>query len=256
MRKKIEAKLHLDGVECTHIYFKNQLQHVRRAQFRKLRMHVGYKLIQLLRIRCNLPSGCSYVLFGDDSEDDALTYSLFLDICARNVAGRPLVYLLRDLGLDRQEALTIGRWQRDVPEGNPVKQVYINLITRTEPRYYEKFGPLFTPTRTSIQVAVSEYAYGRLSREGVSAVAYDMHKKYGVSTYTLRKSIEELFSRKAFPDFSFQELWEHLLKQELLDEKPAGVVPAPSEELSYFRDPIHAANEHLRIRMKYYEEMT
>jgi hypothetical protein len=33
-------------------------------------------------------------------------------------------------------------------------------------------------------------------------------------------------------------------------------VPAPSEELSYFRDPIHAANEHLRIRMKYYEEMT
>src|SRR3989338_7428557 len=65
MRKKIEFKMRLDGVEQDGITFKNQMRHLRRGEFKRLRHHIGYKVIALLKGRVNFPKEAGEILFGD-----------------------------------------------------------------------------------------------------------------------------------------------------------------------------------------------
>ena len=255
MQKKIEAKLRLDGIDFTHVYYKNQLKHVRRGQFGRLREHVGYKLIQMLRIWFHLPKECGLILFGDDSEDDALTYSLFIDVLDRTLMGRALYYLLQDLGIHRQEAAMISRWQRDFPKLNPVRQIYIHLIKKTDPQYYQKYGNVLAPTKNAFQIALSEYFQGRLSAAGVSAVAYEMHVNDGMTTYSLRRTAEDIIRRRGIKGAEENPIWTQLVSQKLMDEIPNFQSHGAGASPEIHRDPIPSTNEQLKVRMKYYEDL-
>ena len=255
MRKKIEAKFKLDGLDFTHIYFKDQWRHMKRGEFRMMRNHVGYKIIQLIRIWYHLPKTCQLILFGDDMEGDTLSYNLFADICNHTLTGKSLIYLLRDLGISRREAIPISYWQRSLPPFDPIEKIYIHLVSKTDPQYYAKYGDRVFPSRNAFQIALSEYFAGRLKAEGVSAVAYEMHVKDGLSTFKIRKSAEDFLKRKKLKNQWEDSLWDSLMVQHLLDEKPAANGRDFVKTVELLRDPIEASTEDLRIRMKYYDDI-
>src|SRR5215470_8600125 len=98
--KAIRDKLALDGVPYDGIVFKNQLQNIARGRFRHLREHVGFKLTELFRGRLAAPSGARDLLFGDDWESDALTYSVYADVIAGYLPSPTLETLLARIGVD------------------------------------------------------------------------------------------------------------------------------------------------------------
>src|SRR5205085_2635017 len=84
MRRVLEAKLALDGVEYDEFVLKPNLQNLLRARFRALRAQIPYKLPALLASRARV-SAPHETLFGDDAESDAIVYSLYADVIAGRV---------------------------------------------------------------------------------------------------------------------------------------------------------------------------
>jgi phosphatidate phosphatase APP1 len=83
----IERKMLLDGVQHDGITFKDWARLIRRRQFSQLKNQTAYKLAALMTLTADLPLGCRLILFGDDAEADALTYSIFADVCAGHLRG-------------------------------------------------------------------------------------------------------------------------------------------------------------------------
>ncbi len=82
LRRVIEQRMTLDGVQFDGLTLKDQLGLLLRCGLRGLRHQVGYKLAALLMTRLELPRACSVFLLGDDVESDPLVYTLFNEICA------------------------------------------------------------------------------------------------------------------------------------------------------------------------------
>src|SRR5690606_30343394 len=101
MRRKLIAKLALDGVRWNELTLKPNLSNLLFLRFQALRDQLGYKLPELLKARARderrLDSGPTprEVLVGDDSESDAFVYSLYADLCAGVVTSRELERVLR-----------------------------------------------------------------------------------------------------------------------------------------------------------------
>src|SRR4029077_3442334 len=99
MRKVLEQKLELDGVQFDEFILKPNMSNLFRGRFRAIREQVGYKLPALLAGRLGVEGAVPETLFGDDAEGDAFIYSLYADIVSGKVK-RPLVEsLLVELGV-------------------------------------------------------------------------------------------------------------------------------------------------------------
>jgi len=94
MRDVIEEKLALDGIRFDQLVLKDNLGNLRRGRFRALRGQLGYKLPQLLRMYAELGQLDRAVLFGDDSEVDALVYMTFGEIAAGRLEPATITRLL------------------------------------------------------------------------------------------------------------------------------------------------------------------
>ncbi len=94
MRRVLEEKLKLDGVEWDELVLKDNVSNLLRGRFRALRGQVGYKLPVLLESRAHAPVEAEEVLFGDDAEADAFIYSLYADLVAGRVDERVLAQVL------------------------------------------------------------------------------------------------------------------------------------------------------------------
>jgi len=103
MRKVLEAKLRLDGVQWDAFQLKPSLRNLLRGRFRFLRDQVGYKLGSLLTSRAGMDGETDEVLFGDDAEADAFVYSLYADICAGRVGIETLMAVLRRAHVHAEE---------------------------------------------------------------------------------------------------------------------------------------------------------
>src|SRR5207237_1725707 len=104
MRKVIERKLRIDGVEVDGLTFKPNLQNLLRGRFRALREQVSYKLPALLEARAQIGASVPETLFGDDAEADAFIYSLYADF----LAGRASADLVREV------LVRVGAYPKDV----------------------------------------------------------------------------------------------------------------------------------------------
>ncbi len=82
LRRVIERRMMIDGVDFDGITFKDQLKLLLSGRPSGITAQVGYKLTALLLYKKKLPDGAHFLLFGDDVERDAEIFTLFGDICA------------------------------------------------------------------------------------------------------------------------------------------------------------------------------
>jgi hypothetical protein len=216
MERKIRLKLELDGINPYGAFFKDNLRNLSPKYFRRLTQQVGFKLQALLELRMRLKEDVRQVLFGDDSESDAVVYSLYSDICARRIEERPLRRVLDELHVIPSQQDAILDLQKRVPEQDPVEKVYINLANDTDPDYYEKFGRRLLPTYNTFQMAVDLFQDGRLSEFQLQRVAQDMVLNYGFTADELSTSMTDMVQRKRLLQRTTDDVIRILKSQRLL----------------------------------------
>jgi hypothetical protein len=196
MEVKIREKLDIDEILPLGAFFKDNLKNVRPGRLWRLTQQVGFKLQSLLQLRTRLKDDVRQVLWGDDSESDAVIYSLYSDVCARRWSEKELLSILRGLHVVGEQTDTILDLQDRIPVGDPVEKIYINLATDTDSDYYLKFGRRTVPTSNSFQAALDLLQDGRLTHDQVVRVAQDMMTNYGFTSEELESSFDHMVRRQ------------------------------------------------------------
>jgi hypothetical protein len=196
MEGKIREKLELDEILPLGAFFKDNLKNLKPKRLWRLTQQVGFKLQSLLQLRVRLKDDVRQVLWGDDSESDAVIYSLYSDICARRWTERELLDILRGLHVVGEQTDTILELQERIPANDPVEKIYINLATDTDPDYYLKFGRRMVPTNNTFQAALDLLQDGRLKQDQVIRVAQDMVTNYGFTNEELESSFDNMVRRQ------------------------------------------------------------
>lgn len=195
MRAVLAEKLKLDGVEFDELVLKDNMKNILRGRFKALRGQLGYKLPVLLESRVKAPPESEEVLFGDDAEADAFIYSLYADMIARRVS-EPVVYRVLEAAEVYEDDITrvMSQWQA-IPQGDPVRRIFINLDRLTPPAYFTRYGPRVVPIFNYFQAALVLMAEGHLGAPGVLKVAVEMVQTAGYNLLTLSNSFQDLLRR-------------------------------------------------------------
>ncbi len=193
--KALSRKMLLDGVQYDGITFKDwQDLIVRRRKPRWLKMQLPYKLAALFHQRQHLPKRCTEILIGDDTEQDALAYSLY----ARRLSGElddfNLENTLHQEGCPPETIADVLSAAKAVGyPGNCVKQIYIYLSMGTNPADYKIFGPVLTACQSPFQMAIHLWISGYLDKSVVLETAQEW--KSSVSEPNLQSQFENMQSR-------------------------------------------------------------
>lgn len=202
LRPIIERKMTLDGVEFDGLTFKDQWGLARSGRWRDIKAQVGYKLTALLLYRTELPTPATWLMFGDDVEEDALIFSLFGEICA-DLRGEGLAARLRSLGVPEDQADRILGLADELPRGpNPVERIFIHLSRGRDPDSLPG-GRKVVATRSFLQTALVLHDLGRITREAVSTVA-DSLRRGRVEEGVIRALVEEARTRLGVSEATLQ----------------------------------------------------
>ena len=196
MRRVLEAKLALDGVEWDEFVLKPNLTNILRGRFRALRAQIPYKLPALLASHVAQPAPrAGETLFGDDAESDALVYSLYADLLAGRVRTSELEQLLEAAGAyDDEREQTLALTGRLAP-AEIVQRILIHLDKRSAPAFFDQLGPRVVPIYNYFQGALVLYGDGRLSSADVVAVARAMLSSGEYQLPALANSLQDLIRR-------------------------------------------------------------
>jgi len=217
MEERIREKLLFDGVSPAGCYFKNNLRNLRPSRWWRLKKHIGYKVSALLHLRSQLAENIEQVLWGDDSESDAIIYNLYSDICSRRISDSDLLLLLKKIGIAQDNIDLIFELKKDIPINDPVKKIYINLAIDTDHDYYLKFGRRTVATYNTFQVALDLFQDKRLRLEDIILVFDEMVNNYGFSHEELIKSFSEFVKRPQIGEKAYSEIVNWLLSKRIIN---------------------------------------
>lgn len=213
LRKVIEGKFLLDGVQHDGIFLKDYLR--MRTDIGKLRFknNFAYKLVSLLHHRRYLPPSSKEILFGDDFEMDAEVYSIYADILSSNTDEKDLSLRLQRYGLHAREIGRILNLSEKIlrqGEGTQpmVRRIFIHLISAElkDLSRFSPFGERLVPTRNYLQTAAVLYEMGDISKNGFYRVASSFNLKYPRDGWTLEKSLRDLRDRGYLGESVFEDL--------------------------------------------------
>jgi hypothetical protein len=195
MRAVLEEKLKLDGVEWDELVLKDNVRNLLRGRFRALRGQVGYKLPALLESRSTSPTEAEEVLFGDDAETDAFSYSLYADLVAGRVSKDALGAVLDAAHVYPDDAARVTAAMAKIPRADPVRRIFIHLDRLTPPGQFRRYGPRVVPVFNYFQAALVLMADGHLNAPQVMRIAVDMVQSAGYNLLTLSNSFQDLVRR-------------------------------------------------------------
>ena len=207
LRLVIQRKMLLDGVEFDGITFKNQVALVMRGQFGKLREQIGYKLSALLLNRQELPWDVQETLFGDDSESDALIYSIYGDVVAGRLRGDALVKTLLKHHVRREDADYVARLADGMQERELVHSIFINLEVRKNPERFSGFHQRLVPCHDTFQASLRLFEDRQIDEEAVVSVAHQLVVTLQRQQASLLRSAADMVARGAVGLATIQRLW-------------------------------------------------
>jgi hypothetical protein len=181
MRRRLEDKLRLDGIQWDSFTLKPNLQNLLRLRLRAVKDQLGFKLPALLQARLSstpLGPGESGVrhetLFGDDAEADAFVYSLYADVLAGRVAEDVLIDVCERGRVYPDVAETILEYARHLEHVNAVERILIHLESQTAPDHFRVYGLRAVPFYNYLQAALIVHEDGRLGAEAVLRVGVEL----------------------------------------------------------------------------------
>jgi hypothetical protein len=206
MRRVLQAKLALDGVEYDEFVLKDNVRNLVRGRFRALRSQIPYKLPVLLRSRVAIAGAPPETLFGDDAEADAVVYSLYADLLDGRLADDELPRILAAARAYDDEIAETMALARRVQRTQAVRRILIHLDQRSPTARFTKFGRRLVPIYNYFQAALVLYGDQLLDSNQVLFVARDMLASEEYSLATLANSLQDLIRRGRLVDGAAQAL--------------------------------------------------
>ncbi len=216
LERKIHDKLAFDGIYPFGLFCKDNLQNLAPKRWWRLTQQLGYKLQALLQLRLHLGPNIRQILWGDDSEADAVIYTLYSDLCSRRLDEKEARQILRHFKVIGQQVDTILRLRDDIPEQDPVEKIYINLAADTDADYYLKFGRRILPTYNTFELALDLFQDNRLGPTQVVKVAKDLVQNYSFGVEDLENSFNEMVRRPVLADKTVEAILPVLIQHRLL----------------------------------------
>ncbi len=217
MIKSIYDKLIYDGLKPLGFLSKDNLKNVRPGKFKLLNKQIGYKLQALMELRLRLKKDVKMICFGDDSESDAIVYSLFSDLSSHRITDREAREILLYLKVMESRIDLVLELRDMLDSDDPVERVYIHLEADTDPDYYDKFGRRLFVVEDSFQTAVDLYQYDFIKAIDVVNVAKAIIRNYNhYSRDQLERSYDNLFRRNRISHYVFETLTPLLIKEKII----------------------------------------
>jgi hypothetical protein len=170
IRKAIERKMLIDGIEFDGITYKDQVEVFRRREFGSLKEHTAFKLGALLLLAKAFPLGTQVYMFGDDAERDALLYCMFADISAGRLRGDRLVRTQMQMGALQRYAQDVADLAEQVPARELVAGIHIHLVREPDGSLIREFGPRVIGYPSVAAVAQHLCAHGLISERGRAGI--------------------------------------------------------------------------------------
>ena len=209
MGATLRSKMEFDGIEHEGLILKDQLRHVRSGEFKKLKEQLGYKLGALLSLWYFLPKTARLVLFGDDSESDAIVFTIFSLVSSGQLSGKALYELLLHLGVYRQEAIRVAWLSRQFEKTptHPILAAFINLDLNLAPTVFGSYAPFFYATENTMQAAAVAYENGMIRMKALVSIAREFLLRYDWSSAEIEEALltgcrKYLYSKKTALEIS------------------------------------------------------
>ena len=194
MRRVLTEKLRLDGIEPDAFVLKPNLSNLLTFRFRALNEQLGYKLSALLRSRFG-GTEVRELLFGDDSEADALIYSLYADVISGDVDRDSLAAALGGSKLYRRDIDHILSLVDLLPPDRPsVSRIFIHLDRRSPTGRFDAFGARVVPVYNYFQASLVLFDMGLLDAASL-LVVIDAMENAGYSPMRLTNSAQDIVRR-------------------------------------------------------------
>jgi hypothetical protein len=216
MRRKLEAKLELDGIQWDELTLKPNLSNAVLLRLRALRDQLGYKLPELLAARARdqahftSPSAVREILVGDDSESDAFVYSLYADVCAGAVDGKELERVF-EAGRAYGRSVAVSRRAVAMLQTAPVvDRILIHLDGQTPPSQFARYGDRLVPFYNYLQAAFVLLERSAIAPAATLRIAAEFLDAHGFSADTVARSYADL-RRRGHADGSVPNLLDRAL---------------------------------------------
>ncbi len=171
LRKVVENKMLIDGVEHDGITFKDWWGTIRALRPGRLREQVGFKINALLDGRLRRPLAREY-LFGDDVEADAEAFSIYARIVNGRLPPGELESTLEQAGVKADDRQFIHDAVGRLPATHgTVERCFIHLELNSSPERFDRFDGLVTPVKGGFQLALALYGLGLIDADAVSGAA-------------------------------------------------------------------------------------
>lgn len=155
LRKVLQHKMLLDGVEQDGITFKDWVGTLLQLKPGRLFEQVGYKITALLTGRVHRPLAVEY-LFGDDTERDAQAFTLYARFVNGLLSTGDFEKALEKSGVPWEDRQGIHALAGRLPEKRGrVERIFIHLEYRTPPKEFEKYGKILQPVKGGFQLALA-----------------------------------------------------------------------------------------------------
>jgi len=223
MRRVLEAKLRLDGIQWDGFTLKPSLRNLLRGRFKFLRDQVGYKLGALLSLRGAQSVELDEILFGDDAETDAFVYSLYADLCAGRVESRVLEQVLEQAAVTPEERPRLVQAASRLPKRDHCRRVFIHLDRISPLERFTDYGQRVCPFYNYFQAAAVLLEVGALDAPAALRVAAELVIDQSFTAEALAASFLEIAGRGHVSRRGAEQLLECVVRGEV-DFASAGKV--------------------------------
>lgn len=195
MRTVLEEKLALDGIRWDEMILKDSLGHIRRGRLRAVRSQVGYKLPALLRARAGMGPSVHETLFGDDSEVDALVYTLYAEALAGRLTEGELSRIMKAGDAYDEAVRTAVSAMGRLPRADAVEDIFIRLDRGVPPAWFRKLGSRVVPVFSWLQAALVLFKRERLGAELTARVVRASADEAGMDEHQLASHVQDIVRR-------------------------------------------------------------
>jgi hypothetical protein len=160
LRRVLEHKMLIDGVEFDGITSKDWLKTLLEFKPGRLKEQVGFKVCALLAGRLDRPSSREY-LFGDDVEQDAAAFHLYARMVNREISPGDAATALRKHKVKKEDRKSAFSLLETLPRKlGRVERIFITLEKNTPPEKFEKYSGMVVPVRGAGQLGFCLFELG------------------------------------------------------------------------------------------------
>jgi hypothetical protein len=196
LRKVVEKKMLLDGVEFDGIIFKDWVGTVLQLRPGRLKEQVGFKLAALLTGRQRRPL-CREFLFGDDVERDAEAFDLYARFLDGALGAGGLEDEMQQRGVPAEDRKLIHQLAAPLPaQRGRVGRVFIHLERGLAPESFAALAPRVVPVKGAYQLALALLGEGLLRPDAVRAARAAVQKRRRPRNGTLEEQEADALARE------------------------------------------------------------